>query len=215
MTKELEELKGGGNTFEIPSLAVDRLRLVIDYSWKLLFAKIVNEKLIINKEASMQLQLGKVMQDIGSAFCVLPNEVFDIELETSRENANIDITCKLGEATAAIELKCFRKSSNRPGDLERYDCFKDIVRLESLSEFDVKVFICLTDNPYYINTNHSGKAAMFTTKEGTVYAKDIEIIPGWVGQWKDTSRDQSIVLKSDLYCNWEKEKDWFYWLVNR
>ncbi|MBR9833504.1 hypothetical protein GYB57_15275 [bacterium] len=66
MTKELEALKGGGNIFEIPSLAVDRLRLVIDYSWKLLFAKIVNEKLIINKEASMQLQLAKVMQGVGN-----------------------------------------------------------------------------------------------------------------------------------------------------
>jgi hypothetical protein len=139
----------GGKPLNISDSPVERLELVIEFSWKLLFAKIMNSKVNINKEASLQLQLAKVMQEIGTSFCILPNEVFEIELETGRGKANIDVTCKLGKASAAVELKCFKKSSNRATDLDMYDALKDIERLDSFVEYDLRFFICLTDNPYY------------------------------------------------------------------
>jgi hypothetical protein len=200
---------------EIDTSSTQRISYVLRLAWNLLFEKIINKKVVINKEASLQLHLAKILQEIGNAFCVLPNENFEIEMESNIDGANIDITCILGESKAAIELKLFKKSSNRPGDFERYDCFKDIMRLEKLQDFEIQTFICLTDHPYYAKSIHKGKAKMFTTTNGTKYSKGVELIPGWQNQWKNKSRDQSITLQEDLQCNWIKKNGWYYWYLNR
>lgn len=157
----------------------------------------------------------KQLQAIGEAYCILPNENFSIELERKTGAGYIDIICKLGKAKAAIELKCFKKSSNRPGDVDRYDCFKDLSRLESLDEYDLKFFICLTDLPYYAETTHKGKASMFSTKNGCSYEAGTTLTPEWSGQWKDKSRDHSILIRKELVCNWVHENGWYYWKVER
>lgn len=90
-----------------------RLNQIIDLDWELLFESIISGRLLINKESSLQLHLSKLIFDLGNLYCILPNEIFKIEMETKYENKSIDIVCKLGETTAAIELKCFMKASNR------------------------------------------------------------------------------------------------------
>ena len=133
-------------SLELPN---NRLEFIISQAWAILFAKIVEGTQPINKEASLQLQLAKLMQEIGAAYCIYPNELFVVELETGLGRKSIDITCSLGNTTAAIELKCFRKQSNRAKDLDMYDALKDIQRLDNYDEYEQKYFICIADSSYY------------------------------------------------------------------
>lgn len=129
----------------VPDSAKDRLDNVLTLSWNLIFQKILNNKLVINKESSLQLHLSRLILDIGNAYCIKPNESFFIEMETKYENKSIDIVCGINNIKAAIELKCFMKASNRSKDLDCYDVLKDIERLQSYEGFLIKKFICLTD----------------------------------------------------------------------
>lgn len=190
-----------------------RISYLINESWQIFFQRIVSGKQKINKEASLQLQLARILNDLGNAYCILPDETFQLELETGYNGKNIDITCRLGEVKAAIELKCFIKSSNRAKDLDMYDALKDIERLESFDEFDIKFFFCLTDNKYYAEYTQKGKASSVTLKNGTVYQANKEIIPAWAGEWK-VNRDKSIIFKKEIICNWISCNGWYYLQIN-
>jgi hypothetical protein len=187
----------------------DRLKLVIDEAWNILFSRIVSGRQKINKEASLQLQLARIINELGNTYCLLPNEVFNLELEASHQQMNIDITCTLGTASAAIELKCFIKSSNRAKDLDMYDALKDIERLHRLEQFDVKTFICLTDNPYYPNFIQRGMASSVTLRNGTRYLANMPITPAWTGKW-NVKRDSPILFLQDVECNWKSVGNWHY-----
>lgn len=186
-----------------------RLSYLINESWQILFQRIVSGKQLINKEASLQLQLARILNDLGNTYCILPNETFQLELETGYNGKNIDITCHLGEVKAAIELKCFMKSSNRAKDLDMYDALIDIERLESFEEFDIKKFFCLTDNKYYSETVQKGMASSVTLRNGTIYKANEEIVPLWTGKWK-VKRDKPIILKKNIVCNWISTNGWYY-----
>lgn len=188
-----------------------RLTKIIDEAWIILFNQIVTGRQPINKEASLQLHLAKIIQDLGNAYCIYPKETFQLELETGYNGKNIDITCQLGEAKAAIELKCFIKASNRAKDTDMYDALLDIERLESYEGFSIKKFICLTDNNYYPEFAQTGMSSTVSLKHGTIYKANQEIIPGWVGRWKNKKRDKPIIFKSDVICNWVSNNDWHYW----
>ncbi|QZK90083.1 hypothetical protein K5V07_06095 [Flavobacterium sp. CHNK8] len=190
----------------------ERLSYLINESWQILFQRIVSGKQLINKEASLQLQLARILNDLGNAYCILPNETFQLELETGHNGKNIDITCHLGEVKAAIELKCFMKSSNRAKDLDMYDALIDIERLESFEEFDIKKFFCLTDNKYYSETVQKGMASSVTLRNGTIYKVNEEIVPLWTGKWK-VKRDKPIIFKKDVVCNWVSNNGWYYLLI--
>jgi hypothetical protein len=189
-----------------------RLSYIIDQAWLIIFNRIVYGKLIINKEASLQLQLARILQDLGNVYCILPSEIFKLELETSYNDKNIDITCQLGNIKAAIELKCFMKASNRAKDIDMYDALIDIERLESFTEFNLKKFFCLTDNKYYPEYTQKGMASSVTLKNGTIYKANQEIIPAWRGKW-NVNRDKSIKFKTDITCNWVTNNDWHYWQI--
>jgi len=189
--------------------AKERLSFIISESWQILFQRIVSGKQLINKEASLQLQLARILNDLGNAYCILPDETFQLELETGYKGKNIDITCHLGEVKAAIELKCFMKSSNRAKDLDMYDALIDIERLESFEEFDIKKFFCLTDNKYYSEYTQKGMASSVSLKNGTIYKANKEIVPLWTGKWK-VKRDKAIVLKKDIECKWISDNGWYY-----
>lgn len=191
----------------------ERLSYLIDESWQILFQRIVSGKQLINKEASLQLQLARILNDLGNAYCILPNEIFQLELETRYNGKNIDITCRLGEVIAAIELKCFMKSSNRAKDLDMYDALIDIERLELFGDFDIKKFFCLTDNKYYAETIQKGMASSVTIKNGTIYKANQTIIPLWTGKWK-VKRDKPIIFKKDIEFSWVKSEKWYYLQVD-
>ena len=116
--------------------------------------------------------------------------------------------CALDDARAAIELKCFRKTSNRAVDVDMYDVLRDVERLLSYSDYAVRKFICLTDNVYYVTGAHSGHAGSVTIRDGTVYENGATIAPGWAGAWKDQTRDRSLTLNKRVTFDWRKTGAW-------
>jgi hypothetical protein len=186
-----------------------RLNQVIDIAWEILFERIVSGQLQINKESSLQLHLSKLIFDLGNIYCILPKEHFDIEMETNYEKKSIDVVCSLGKLKAAIELKCFMKASNRAKELDCYDALIDIERLQNFEGFQIKKFICLTDNKYYPERAQTGHGKTVSLKNGTIYPANIEIIPGWVDKWK-VKRDKPIIFNRDINCDWVSRTNWHF-----
>ena len=190
-----------------------RLNEVINLAWIILFEKIVSGSLVINKESSLQLHFSKLIFELGNVFCILPNERFDIEMETNYNKKNLDIVCKLADVKAAIELKCFMKASKRARELDSYDVLKDIERLESCEDFKIKKFFCLTDNSSYPDSQMMGLGKNVSIKNGTIYESNSVIIPGWAEKWK-VNRDKPISIKNKLICNWITKSKWHYLNIN-
>lgn len=189
---------------------LDRLNHVINTAWEILFERIISGKLTINKESSLQLHFSKLIFELGNCYCLFPGEVFEIEMETKYDKRSIDIVCSLGSTTAAIELKCFMKASNRATDLDSYDALVDIERLHSYNGFHIKKFICLTNNKYYPQKDVTGYGKSVMLKHGTVYPANEAIIPGWAGKWK-VGCDRAILIPNEVNCNWISKNDWHYW----
>lgn len=208
----METISAGQINPRVPLNTVDRLNLVIENAWSILFSSIVTNRIVINKEASLQLHLAKKISDLGTAYCILPDEIFSIEMETDYERKNIDIVCGFNDIKAAIELKCFRKASKRAIDTDIYDVLTDIARLECFNGFSVKKFYCLTDNKYYAENDHLGMAKPVSLRNNTLYIANQEIIPSWQGKWKNRSKDESIRLKNDFKCKWIKDESGWYYL---
>ncbi len=193
----------------IPQTPSQRLTRILDESWEILSQRIATGRVTINKEASLQLHYSSILLSYGELFCVQPGETFTIELESASGRKSIDITCTLGDTRAAIELKCFRKASNRASDVDMYDVWHDLERLLSYQEFAIRKFICLTDNPYYVSGAHSGKAGSVTIRDGTVHKVGSKIDPGWAGKWKDKSRDRSLTLTKQVALEWSENRGWY------
>lgn len=193
----------------IPDSCAERLRILLDLGWNILLRQIMSGRMAVNKEASLQLHYAAIVQQLGSTFCLLPAETFAIELESSIKDGEIDITCSLGITKAAIEMKCFRKRSNRAQDIDMYNVLSDIGRLQALPSYSVRKFLCLTDNPYYAVSSHRGHASSVSIKHGHGYKPDTTITPSWAGKWKSHANDAQIELPLGVRFDWTKSQGWY------
>lgn len=140
---------------------------IISLGLKIFQNKISGGLIDFNNEASMQMQLGIILNTIGKLFESKQNDTFNIELESNffinsnfiKSNSNkarIDIAMCFGNkdaySTAAIELKYLKKSNFREPN-NRYDVFRDISNLEKYKEefFDIGYLLVLTDHEHYVN----------------------------------------------------------------
>jgi hypothetical protein len=193
----------------VPQNKQQRLRRALDTSWDILSQRIATGRVTINKEASLQLHYSAILFSYGELLCIDPRETFSIELESAAQRQSIDITCALDGVRAAVELKCFRKQSNLAVDTDMYDVLRDLQRLISYSDFAVRKFICLTDNPYYAAAAHAGHAGSVTIRDGTFYPAGTQITPSWAGTWKSRSRDAPITLAKAVKLDWTRDRDWY------
>jgi hypothetical protein len=198
----------------IPIAPEERLNFLIKTSWDIFFERVINNRITINKENSMQLHFSVILHSLGELLCLFPGEQFNIELESDYKKKNIDITCSLNGIKAAIELKCFRVKSNRPIDLAMYDVLKDMQRLLEYEGFNIRKFYCLTDNKKYAYDKHKGHAASVSISDGIIYRKDTPIIPSWVGKMKDKSWDKAITFSRDITIRWLSKNDWHFLCVD-
>lgn len=196
--------------FIIPEEKEVRLRYAITLAWELFFARVVSSRLPVNKEASMQLHFSSILHSVGELLCTGPGEIFGVELETTQAIGDVDITCFINDIRAAVELKCFRKHSKRGHDLDMYDFWKDIKRLGDLQGFHIKMFICLTDDRYYPFGQHNSQAREFSTRDGVLHNAGDILTPGWAGNWQDHSRDDSIIVPTNVEIKWVKNKEWYF-----
>lgn len=190
-----------------------RMKWALSTAWETCINRIAAGRILINKESSLQLHYAYILSQFGEMACIEKDEVFRIELETHHAGKNIDIWCSLHDIEAAIELKCFRKKSNRATDTDMYDVLKDISRLESYANIDHRRFICLTDNEYYAKGSHAGHAGSVSIGEGKKYLKQTPIVPTWAGKWKDNSRDKGLILLNDIEFKWNSIKGWYYLFI--
>jgi hypothetical protein len=93
-----------------------RMRGAVSLAWSL-FARKVGGKLIrVNKEASMQLQLGYILQQVLPLITFRKDEEVHLDLETGAKvgssSCEIDLLltghCDQQQHRIAVELKCYR-----------------------------------------------------------------------------------------------------------
>ncbi len=172
----------------------DRLKKIIDLAFESLYEKINGGLVVVENEASLQLQLSSIMKTLGELFVYKRDELFSIELEkpvtlskgvfgkSKSSKAKIDIFISIENVTAgekhncAIELKYFKKSNHREPN-NRYDVFKDIHNLESYGEFtDYGVLLVATDHEHYISQNsYSEDTSDFDFRNGSKYTSGTKL----------------------------------------
>jgi hypothetical protein len=169
------------------------LEEIISLGFKIFQNKISGGLIDFNNEASMQMQLGIILNTIGKLFESKQNDTFNIELESNfyinsnfiKSNSNkarIDIAICFGNkdaySTAAIELK-YLKKSNLGEPNKRYDVFRDISNLEKYKEefFDIGYLLVLTDYEHYVSKKeYSDDTKDFDFRHNRQYKSKTELV---------------------------------------
>ena len=148
----------------------DRLREIVDISYRILCNKIVSKSISISNEASFQLQFGVILKQIGQLYEFDEKDRFYIQLEdvqtidvtqkSKHGKARCDIMLSLkngkDEFSVAIELKYFKKAEGETITDNRFRILCDIENLENYKKRNVKLCcfeILYTDNSNYANPN--------------------------------------------------------------
>lgn len=159
-----------------------KLDELIIQGWDCYTNKVASGLLAPENEKMMQLQLAQIFQTLSPIYEYTEAESIKILLEvpvTIRNNVNriIDIVIAHEENEKVsffpIELKCFRLYSRNSGgrrgaqNLGMYDYWEDIENLEcycDLNNYERGYQLTLTDDPYYVETEHKGpQVAIYST----------------------------------------------------
>lgn len=204
------------NYLSIPSIE-DRLKQIIDISYKLLCNKIVSGGIRIDNEASLQMQLGVILMQIGQLYEFDNNDHFSVELETwqdisptSKSNkgrARCDIYLRFisnSEAKeAAIELKYFKHSTNEAVTDNRFSLLLDLKNLEQYKANNPDLLcyeIVYTDNENYAKLDNRSKIKITPTISGNTkpYAgRTITLQKSYSSVWDSYAKEHHF-LKIDL-----------------
>lgn len=124
-----------------------RMRAAVSLAWSLLARKVGSGLVVINKEASLQLQYAYLLQQILPLITFLPDEKLSLELETGVKvvgsTNEIDVLicgeCAQGKHRIAVEMKCYRTIASSGGlrgatDIFMKDCYDDLAILERYVE---------------------------------------------------------------------------------
>lgn len=199
-----------------------RLVEIVDIAFKSLYEKINGGLIIVDNEASLQLQLSYIIKTIGELFVYHRNELFSIELEkpvkltegnftkSKSPKAKIDIFLSLenistkDKQTCAIELKYFKKSNHREPN-NRYDVFSDISNLENYGKIaNFGILLVATDHSHYfdITKTYSKDTCDFDFRDGKKYNA------GKILKYRTNIKDyNSIRLRNNYEFKWTKYKD--------
>jgi len=151
-----------------------KIDALIDQGWKSYINKVSSELLYPENEKMMQLQLAQIFQILAPIYEYESTESIKVLLEvptTINNSVNRIIDIVISHEVNSeihqypIELKCFRlysrNSSKKRGaqNLGMYDYWEDIENIEGYTELDIfrKGYqLTLTDDPYYVTTEHKG-----------------------------------------------------------
>lgn len=170
-------------------MSKERLERVFNLAYDCLRQKINGGSIIVENEASLQLQFAAILKAVGELMESHRDEFFSIELEkpiilkdskfgkSGSCRAKIDIfysyqnTVTKEMDSCAIEMKFFRKKNHREPN-NRYDVFADIKNLESYGEIANQCFMLVaTDHTHYVDqAAYSKDTQDFNFTNGTCYA---------------------------------------------
>ena len=194
----------------------NRLINIINLSFTCLYEKINGGLIVVENEASLQLQLSAILKTFGEQFLYTKEEVFSIELEKpvvltkgtfSKSNstkARIDIFLSIEDikeneiTNCSIELKFFKKSNHREPN-NRYDVFKDIHNLENYEEFsDFGFLLVATDHKHYVqHAKYSQDTKDFDFRDNSYYTACTTLV-----YRTKTPYGEPITLKNDYQFKW-------------
>ena len=197
----------------------DLIKVIIEDSYNILLAQISKGRLIIDNEASLQLQFSYILKVIGELHQFSPDDLFSIKLETpflsdvelaksKSKKAKIDITVSMenrlqkeSKVSCAIELKYFHKANHREPN-NRYDAFNDLLNLEEYvysNQYTFGVFILGTDHLHYVNQNiYSENTSDFDMRDDKTYKA------GSLLEYKTTNPYGPVIqLKDDYVFKWD------------
>ncbi|MBU8878255.1 hypothetical protein BGM26_04540 [Bacillus sp. FJAT-29790] len=195
------------------------IKEIIEKSYNILLAQISKGRIIIDNEASFQLQFSYILKVIGELHQFSPDDLFSIRLETpflsevelaksKSKRAKIDITVtmenrlqKETKVSCTIELKYFQWANHREPN-NRYDAFNDLLNLEEYvysNQYNFGVFIIGTDHLHYVNQdNYSENTRDFDMRDGKTYKA------GSLLEYKTMNPyGPAIQLKNDYVFSWE------------
>lgn len=200
----------------------NRLREIIEMSFRTLEMKIANGGIISKNEASFQLELSYILKVFGQLYEFHPSEKFNLQMEnyvklktnsikSKTKNARVDILMTFGTedefVTAAIELKFFKKRNHREPN-NRYDIFKDISNLEAYKEngIDLNYLFISTDHSHYVNQpEYSIDTKDFDIRKGSRYKS------GQVLEYRTAKPyGPPITLKGDYEFDWSEPTENIY-----
>jgi len=207
---------------------IKRVRNVIDQCWNSFSAKTGSELLVLNKEASMQLNFAYILKNSMDLVIYHKDESVGIELETSIEvnnhHRNCDIVVSIqkdGEQVfLPIEMKYYKEYASSGGkrgavDIFFKDVYIDLELLESYSKLNGYldgIQLTMTDfrriiyppnkNSKYWNYDISQGAKI---KAGTNYTTpiggrsvDITLNKNYIFDWKNVGRFYFVKLEGNL-----------------
>lgn len=195
---------------------------MIELGWRLYSAKVANGLLHPDNEKMMQLQLAQIFQTLAPLYESSTEESYKILLEVPvRVSSKISIIDMVLEHRSrnrinrtAVELKCYRlyarEGNGKRGaqNLGMYDYWADIEGIESyrmLPEYKNAYQLTLTDDPYYVETQHTGsQVAMYSTCKTRVN------ITGCLAH-NVANREGKITLRGTYSMSgWRKEGSYYF-----
>lgn len=166
----------------------DRLIRTFDLAYECLRRKINGGRILVDNEASLQLQFASILKSVGELLEVERDEFFSIELEkavrlngeafgkSGSDRAKIDVFFSFTNAatresvSCAVEMKFFKKKNHREPN-NRYDVYADIQNLESYGNFaDYCFLVVATDHDHYVSQDaYSPDTTDFDFRHGRQY----------------------------------------------
>ena len=184
----------------------ERLKEIVKISYTILCNKIAYGNITIANEASLQMQFGVIIKQVGQLYEFAGTDRFSIELETiqtispttksAKGQARCDISLRFSmndnnTANAVIELKHFRydKTSEAVAD-NRFAIMKDLENLEHYKDNDSQLLcyeILYTDNKNYASTNTTAgiKLAPTITQCFTYRQQTVALKNNYVAEWSN------------------------------
>lgn len=143
-----------------------RLDRIVEISYEILKGKIVSGGITVQNEASLQLQFGVILKQVGTLFEydskdhfeIILEEVQDVSTIKSPKGARCDIMLRLcncrssAEVSAAIELKFFKATDGKTETItqNRRSVYLDVENLEEYRT-DLGYELVYTNNGNYPN----------------------------------------------------------------
>lgn len=180
-----------------------RMEQIISVSYDILCNKIANGSVIVQNEASLQMQFGVILKQVGQLYEFSDQDHFKIELETPRDieastksnrgQARCDISLRLFNDSdsigAEIELKYFKYDKTQEAVTDnRFSVLMDLENLELYKKREPRLMcyeFVYTDNKNYANpsTTSGIKLAPCITQSYTYGRKTINLNACYEAEW--------------------------------
>jgi len=196
------------------------MRRIISDAWEIFQNKVGNNSIVINKEASMQLQYAYILNSLLPLYLFSKDEVASIELETgvkiNKISREIDLLMKSHksdiEYNIAIEMKCYREYAASGGkrgatDIFMKDVYFDLELLENYCKNGIAhsgIELIMNDLERLVNPKSKGaKYWDYDISNNTSFSDIHRTTP--IG-----GKDINIRLKKKYKISWKKNgKFWF------